>query len=448
MNTSEKFLTLLDQTFIDKTYRRTLERFRRSMLDYVACTLAGSALLRDKTTKYLAFENPSKGNYTAIGVGSFSSLKEVVFLNGLNSHALDFDDGTNAGIIHLGSPIFSTLLPLARKYSVSFDRFFRAVVLGYECSFTLANTIQPRHKELGYHATGTCGVIGVALAIAELLDFTSEERAGTFAASCASASGCLKVLDDGSELKPYNVGKAALLGLTSAQVGKSGFRGSPDPLGGERGFLTMATRQKEIELQTTLLNGTFAIEKTYTKPYAACRYCHPSIDAAIYLRDRLEVPVEKIDHILVKTYSLAVFKHDHTENPTSASAKMSIPYGVAVGLLDGKAGLREYEPSRVAASDVSKLARKVKVVADANFTRDFPVRSSALVEATTLDGKVFSYQVDVPKGEPENPLDESEFHTRFLDLVQYGGKTSAEGERLYEVASGFSGDWEALFALL
>ena len=38
------------------------------------------------------------------------SMNNAVFINGLNGHALDFDDGTNAGIIHLGSPIFSVLL--------------------------------------------------------------------------------------------------------------------------------------------------------------------------------------------------------------------------------------------------------------------------------------------------------------------------------------------------
>lgn len=49
---------------------------------------------------------PESGEFNAIGTGKRLALKEVVFLNGLNAHALDFDDGTNSGIIHLGSPIF------------------------------------------------------------------------------------------------------------------------------------------------------------------------------------------------------------------------------------------------------------------------------------------------------------------------------------------------------
>ena len=50
----------------------------------------------------------------------------------------------------------------------------------------------------------------------------------------------LKVLDDGSELKPYNVAKTALLALSAIRLAKAGFKGHPDPLGG-RGFLKMMT---------------------------------------------------------------------------------------------------------------------------------------------------------------------------------------------------------------
>lgn len=37
---------------------------------------------------------PELGEFNAIGTGKRLALKEAVFLNGLNSHALDFDDGT------------------------------------------------------------------------------------------------------------------------------------------------------------------------------------------------------------------------------------------------------------------------------------------------------------------------------------------------------------------
>ena len=129
-------------------------------------------------------------------------MKDAVFLNGLNAHALDYDDGTNSGIIHLGSPVFSLLLPLAQRFKKSVGDVLRAAVVGYEASYTMAVSIQPKHKALGFHATGTCGMLGATLSAAYMLGFTDEERYQAFAVACVAASGMLKVLDDGSELKP------------------------------------------------------------------------------------------------------------------------------------------------------------------------------------------------------------------------------------------------------
>ena len=105
---------------------------------------------------------------------------------------------------------------------------------------------------------------------------------------------------------------------------------------------------------------------------------------------------------------MAVAKHDHTDVPVSASAKMSIPYSVAVGLLYGKAGLSEYDEEHVKNEDIKSLTKKVEVYSDDDFTAAFPKVTSALVEISTIDGKIFSEQVDFPKGEPENPMSEKE----------------------------------------
>ena len=97
-----------------------------------------------------------------------------------------------------------------------------------------------------------------------MLDFSEEERFQAFAAACVAAGGMLKVLDDGSELKPYNVAKASLLALTSLQMAKAGFKGHEDPLGG-LGFLKMMAGNEDIPLQPVLLNGTYAVMKSYTE---------------------------------------------------------------------------------------------------------------------------------------------------------------------------------------
>ena len=380
MNISREFFERIDEVARREVPADVMARARRSLLDYLAVTCAGATFQKEKLDSYFEFVQPEAGAFKAIGTGKNLALKEAVFLNGLNGHALDFDDGTNSGIIHLGSPIFSLLLPLAQRYDKTVDEVLRAAIVGYEASYTMAVSIQPKHKALGFHATGTCGMLGATLAAAYMLGFTDEERFEAFAAASVAASGMLKVLDDGSELKPYNVAKTALLSLTSLQLAKSGFKGHPDPLGGYRGFLKMMSGEENTEIKPTLLNGTYAIMKSYTKPYASCRYTHPPVEAAIHLRKQYGITPEMVDKIRVETYSLAVSGHDHTDIQGAYSAKMSTPYSTAVALIYGKAGLQEFGKEMLENDTVKTLTKKVEVLSDEELSSIFPDKQSLLMQ--------------------------------------------------------------------
>ena len=430
MNISKSFFSDIDRIAKQALPRNVIERAKHSLLDYLAVTCAGVAFQKEKLKGYFDFAKPEEGEFKAIGTGRKLVLKEAIFLNGLNAHALDYDDGTNSGIIHLGSPIFSLLIPLSQRYGISIDDMLHAAVIGYEASYTLAVSIQPRHKALGYHATGTCGVIGAAIAADYMLDFSEEERYQAFATACVSASGMLKVLDDGSELKPYNVAKTALLALTSIQLAKSGFKGHIDPLGGYRGFLKMMAGDESVEIMPTMLNDTYAIMKSYTKPYASCRYTHPPVEAAIYLRNRYDINAEDVKKIEIQTYDLAVSGHDHTQIKGLYSAKMSTPYSTAVALVAGKAGLQEFSDDYLFNHTINSLTSKIIVVADDELSKIFPQKQSAIVNIETNKG-IFSKRVDYPRGEPENPLTEQEFRERFVDLMQYGNIKNVVYEDIY-----------------
>ena len=430
MNLSHCFLNELEQLWNSGVPEAVRERTTRSLLDYLAVTCAGARFQRDKLKQYFEFAMPEPGAFRLIGTGQDLVLKEAVFLNGLNGHALDFDDGTNSGIIHLGSPVFSLLIPLAQRHGITVQKLLDAAVIGYETSYTMAVSIQPRHKALGYHATGTCGTLGAAIAASYMLDFTPQERFQAFAAACIAAGGMLKALDDTSELKPYNVGKTALMALTAIQLAKSGFKGPEDPLAG-RGFLKMMTREDSVSLKPVRLNGSYAVMKSYTKPYASCRYTHPSVEAAIRLRG--QVAPGDVKRIVIRTYGLAVSGHDHTDIPGSYSAKMSIPYAVAVGLIYGRAGFQEFEEKVVGDEEVLALTKKVHVSADDGFSEAFPQMQTAVVTIETADG-CFSERVDYPKGEPENPLTDAEFRDRYDGLMTYAGIAPSNADALFRKA--------------
>lgn len=219
MNKTDAFLCDLRRLETEVISNNVRSRFKQALLDYIGVTFAGA---RDQESKVetLLLDTDS-GTSAVIGLDINLSLENTVFFNGLFAHTLDFDDGTNWGIIHLGSPVFSVLLPLAQRHNITFDKFMKAAILGYEASFTMAISIQPEHKKRGYHATGTCSTLGIALAVAEMLDFSEKQRKDAFSVAAVSASGTLKVLEDGSDLKPYNVAKTALMGYISAKMGRA-----------------------------------------------------------------------------------------------------------------------------------------------------------------------------------------------------------------------------------
>lgn len=428
MNITDEFLDKLDK-FCEYNYKiEIVNKLKYLLIDYIGVTLAGAKINREKIDIMLEED----GLYKPLGIEKGVSVKDAVFINGLNAHTLDYDDGCNKGIIHLGSVIFSALLPLAWKYKISGERFIKSAIIGYETTFSMAKSIQPKHKEMGFHATGTCGTLGVAMAIAYMLDFTKKQRKDTFSAACVSATGILKVLEGDSQLKPYNVGKAALLGVISANMGKAGYNGPEDVLGGKNGYLQLMYGKETINMDNIFNIDETAVMKAYIKPYAACRYCHPSIEAAINIKNKHDIDIDNISEINISTYYWAVNKHDHTDIKGSASAKMSIPYGVAVGMTAGRAGLKEYNEKYISDSKITALTKKVKVSSSDKLTELFPEKTVAELNVKTGDGRVINEIVEMPKGEPENPLSYEELEEKFYELSDLDRENS---KRIMELVS-------------
>jgi 2-methylcitrate dehydratase PrpD len=347
---------------------------------------------------------------------SFPSL-----LRGYAAHLIELDDGHRKGAVHVGATVFSALLSVAEKEKISSRDFLLGAIIGYESTVRLACAIQPGNKLRGYHATGTCGTVGAALGIAAALHFTEEQMKTTLSAAVTSAAGVLEMQEDDSDLKPYNVGRAAMDAVAAAYIGKSGLGGPNDPLGGKRGFLKVMTDTPHPEFLTDFNSDTLCIEQIYQKTYAACRHAHPAIEAALALRN--EIDLAQIEKLQVRAYRLAVAGHDHTQIQGVSSAKMSIPFGVAVSLVTGSAGLSSYSEKTISDDKILELTRKVNVLEDEELTALCPEKRASILTVHLSDGKTLTKRVDYPKGEPENPLSQDELEAKFQELAVFGGLT-------------------------
>ena len=402
------------------SYSPGIETLVRTYLaDTVGVTLAGAYDIFEKEEAILSAQN-SSGNVQPIGHHHPCSLADALFINGLSAHFLELDDGVRYGVIHPSAPLFSALIPIAMEYKVRWEDFLRGAVCGYETSIRIASAMQPYHYSAGYHPTATCCTLGVAVGIAVMLGWNDQTVKDAFSAACISACGSLKVLEDVSQLKPYNCAKAALNGYMSAVMARSGFAGPSDPLDGDTGFLKMMSSSYNEEILTGERDYLY-LEKIYQKPYASCRHTHPEIEACFNIRKADGFAIDRIDHVTVTTYKGVIGKHDFKDIHGESSARMSIPYSVVIALATGKAGIAEFAEPYVSDEAILSLVRRVDILPSDELSRLVPDKRVAIVEVVMKDGRILSDKVEYPKGEPENPLTAEENLIKFLSMTDHAG---------------------------
>lgn len=407
MNITEAFITgLINRS--QSIPHNVMQQARMVLLDYLGVLVGGRKYLKEKHPE-LVTNAPSEA-----------------FLNGFAAHVLELDDGHRHGMIHLGASIVTAVLNVAEKENLKSDDVLRSIVMGYEVAVRCARALQPGHKERGYHVSGTCGTIGSAIGIAFACGYNKEQLKSTLACAVSSAAGVLEIQEQASELKPYNVGRAAMASVVSAQVGRVALPGPDDILGGKRGFLTALTDTPKPEFLTDFSNDDYAIMGIYQKVHAACRHCHPAIDVTIDMRNDIDLKPEQINLIEVRTYKLAVGSHDHTEIMGISSAKLSTPYAVALAIVKGNCGYADYNEGNLEDKNIKMLTRKVTVIEDEELTEQSPSVRGARVTIYLRDGNVLEASCLYPKGEPENPLSQEELEDKFRGLAMYGGLTKEE----------------------
>lgn len=398
-------------------------------LDYIACAVAGAKLYSDKEQAYLTAVASETGASTVLGHNTKSTMQTAAMINGVSAHVIELDDGHRIGMIHLGAPIISALLAVAEKENMSSKDFLYGIVIGYEVAIRLSCATQPGCKLNGYHATGVCGTVGAAMAIGAAMGFTFNQMKSCMSAAITSASGVLEMIEGDTHLKPFNAGRAAMDAVSAAYIGKAEFRAPEDALGGKRGFLKIVTKEVKMEYLTEFEKDFFYIDTIYNKPYAACRHTHPSIEAAMQIRLQDGFKLDEVESISVDTYKLAVNGHDHTEIKGVNSAKMSIPYSLAVALVTGKAGLDEYSEELVADSLILNITSKISVKDVDELTQWCPQKRIAVVKVETKTG-TYSSRIEYPKGEPENPLSADEFRQKFNGLMSFAGYSECVCDQL------------------
>lgn len=431
MNISDSFIDLIYGMSQNDVPARSVEKMRACLVDTIGVTLAGAHDLEDKEERFLDSVCDEAHIVAPIGRERKCSLANAIFLNGLSAHYLELDDGVRFGVVHPSAPLFSALIPVAEVNNIAWEQFVKGAISGYEVSIRLAHALQPYHYNAGFHPTATCCTVGVAIGLGVMLLFSKAELKNAFSAATMSSYGTLKVLEDVSQLKPYNCAKAALMGFHSAMMAKAGFCGPDNPLGGDTGFLKMMSSEYDEDILLRR-NDFLYIDKVYLKPYASCRHTHPEIEAAIKIRKKPGFDVHEIYKIEVRTYKGVIGKHDNHAIYGEASARMSIPFSLAVSIVTGKAGIEEFTDLYVNDDFIREITGKIQIYGDEELSKFVPDKRCAIVKVTLNNGSTYQEKVEYPKGEPENPLDEDELYDKFKSMALHAGLDEKRSQLLFD----------------
>lgn len=428
-NYTMQIVNLIEQICKEEIPSDVYNLAKDSVLDFLGVAYAGAQECEPTLKRYLEVVKTNKGSCTVIGIGNEFSPYDASLLNGISAHYFELDDGSRFGMVHIGAVVFPTLFAGAQLRTMTGKDFLKGTIIGYEIAVRLSAAVQPSHKKKGYHTTGTCGCIGAAVALAIAWKYDTDQICSTISAAATSAAGLLEVIDDASQLKPFNAGRAAQAAVTAAMIGRADICGPNDVLGGKRGFFAVMAGSLNEEWFEHSGEKEYAIRSIYRKPYASCRHCHSAVEAALHIREELinelgtESFLEQISNINVQTYGLAVYGHNHTVISGINSAKMSIPYSVAAALILNDGGMEAVSLQAISNQKILKLASCVQVTEVESYSIQVPNKRIAKVMVTLQNGSTYAYEVTYPKGEPENPITSDELQRKFRKMAIYGGRS-------------------------
>ncbi len=342
--------------------------------------------------------------------GGRSSLVHAATVNGIASHVLDFDDTHDPTILHGTGPAMSAALAAAEHVGASGRELLAAHAVGFEVAARVALAVHPEHYDQGFHVTGTAGTFGAAAAAGRLLGLTADQMANALSASAAQAAGLREMF--GSMSKSLHAGKAAGNGMYSALLARRGWLSTREGLEGRRGYWAVLSSRMDPDTATADLGQRWELRQNGQKPYSCGVVSHPTIDAVRHLREASGLPPEEVQGIRAEVSPYVLELMGKTELNVGLEGKFSIYHCAAIGYIDGTARVRQFSDEAVHRADVVALRSRVQAETDPALPT-----SSARVQVTGRDGRVWEEFVEAATGTPGNPMSDADLMDKFLDLV-------------------------------
>ena len=423
-NMTEKFADFCEQLRYEDLPHDVIKRTKLLILDTVGIIIRARHDAESTSSLVSAIEKleMSNGSCQVFSDNKSYSPSAAALLNGSLAHSLDFDDTHAEASLHSSAPILAAALAAAEMNKSSGQQLITACVVGYEIQIRLGLAGgSSSHYKKGFHPTATCGIFGASAAAGYLMGLTKEQYISAFGIALSQSAGSMQFLTDGAWTKRSHVGQAAQNGLSCAIMAAEGFKGPSKAFEGQWGYFHSYASGGDMEKAIDGLGKKFETLNLGVKPYPSCRYSHAAIDGIIELKNELGFSTAELDDIDIGLSETALniigYPLSDKQNPKSVvDGQFSMPFCAAVTVKSGGLKWDDYK-NHLNDSDTLSLCNKIKVSPDKDAEECCPEYMSAKVKVV-VKGKKYEKFVKIPKGEPENFMEDSEFISKFRSLTE------------------------------
>lgn len=408
-------------------------------------TYAGAlpALHADGIAQLLALARTSGGHAQASVWGSTERLpvEQSARINAAMAHALEFDDTYERALLHASVVTVPAALGMAEYLGdVSGQQLITAVALGTDLACRLARAGSPGKSPfiVGWDPTPMFGYFAAAATAGKLLQLQPDQLASAMGLVYHQAAGNAQASIQGTHAKRMGPGNAVYAGIQAARLAQQGVQAACDALEGIKGFYKQY-HQGHYDRQELLadLGQHFAGVDIAPKPYPSCRGGHCAIDAALQWRAALGGDLSQIDSILIECAPAEMMllgaPRDKKINPqNSIDAQFSFFWVVAAALVDGAVDLSHFSTAALQRNDLRQWMQKMQIREDTSLVRSDGGPGAVRLTLIDPQGRTQSKQVNVAKGDRDNPFSHEEYLHKFQHCCNTAGMADSSAARILQ----------------
>jgi 2-methylcitrate dehydratase PrpD len=402
-----------------------IQRARDSIADTVAVIMFGGDLPWSRMIAAYARQNGGGGKSRILGVrDALVHAPSAALANGAFAHAFELDNLTkpNSGS-HPGATMLSSALAVAQERGGGGRELITAFVAGAEVMIRIGLATKHSNEEHGFHAPGTTGPFGAAVASSKIIGLDAEKISNAIGIAASLAGGILEFAKSGTGamVKRLHLGRAAESGVLAASLAAEGFTGPVTALEGDFGFLRVFCRDYDMDALTRGLGDTWATRSIMMKRYACHITAHTPVDSALALRAAHGFRAGEVASIGIAGTERMLRVNNIPAPKDVMMAQYSIPFCVALALYRNPVDPRSFDDAAVRDPEILGLASRVTMA-----VAPPPDNRADLTTTVTIalkDGRTFTRRATDFIGTPERPLGQDELREKFLLLTKKFGET-------------------------